>query len=332
VVEHSVEGRQFHFRDPLGPLFYFLVPLGAILLVAAGMTGEPHAACAAVWPISYALFRLLSRQSPQDLRIGAEGLQVEPEGTEVRYGSIQSLRFNDQVPARNGTERRGRLEIIGRGGLRMSGVSDEAGMLCRYLLGRIPRCGSREVSGRLQKHLEEMLRSFDDDLVGSFVSRETLAVLRPNVLILGLSLLVACVVLAFLAALVTNAALGWAVATGAAGMVIGLVWLVDRNGKLHPTGLKEWRWSALVVSPWGLAIEQGDLVGKMSWDQVRKVEVGLRRGKLAITGQNRNSLTIEVEGAAFQIPDIYDRPLPIIHEWVTRYWDDERTDPMTKSV
>ena len=78
--------------------------------------------------------------------------------------------------------------------------------------------------------------------------------------------------------------------------------------------------AALVISPLGLAMEQGPLNGHLTWQQIRKVSVQVPGKGITVTRTVTPGIAVEVEGATFVITDSYDRPLSEIHERIVKYW------------
>jgi hypothetical protein len=111
---------------------------------------------------------------------------------------------------------------------------------------------------------------------------------------------------------------GWA-AAGVVSAFLGGVCLVvamERRRGIPPSRTTG---AALVISPLGLAMEQGPLNGHLTWQQIRKVSVQAPGKGMTMT-RVAAGIVVEVEGAAFAITDSYDRPLPEIHEQILKYW------------
>lgn len=117
---------------------------------------------------------------------------------------------------------------------------------------------------------------------------------------------------------VRSGAAGWFVGVGSAltlGMTcLGAAWHHRRKvPATQTTG------AAIVISPLGLAMEQGPLKGHLTWQQIRSVRVQLP-GKGITATRVPPGIAVEVEGATFAIMDSYDRPLAEIHERIRKYW------------
>jgi hypothetical protein len=69
----------------------------------------------------------------------------------------------------------------------------------------------------------------------------------------------------------------------------------------------------LVISPIGIALAQGELIGEMRWSELRNVR---QRNNFL----NRAVIDLHVEGAKVEILDVYDTPLVEIRRQIEQYW------------
>ncbi len=139
---------------------------------------------------------------------------------------------------------------------------------------------------------------------------------------------------------------GWIVG-GVAGVFFGVMltlvyWLAGRQSL---ASVRKWRQAGLVIAPDGLALVQGDLVGELSWDEVREVKLGKAESAFWITalgspwlsyevttsGQQNKGLVLKVEGAVIVIADIYDRPLSLLYQHIRYHWRGETAGEGWKS-
>jgi hypothetical protein len=322
VDNESLVGQRAHFRDPPGTLFYFLAPAIVVFLIIAIFTREPHWVFAAIWPACYCALRLVGRRPAEDLVFQPDRIQLEPSEAEVPYDSIQGLKLNDGiVRGPRLTFEKGKLELVASNGVVFTGHSNDAGKVYEFLLRRIPASGSRVVSSRLQKHLTELLSTFDDDLIYTYDARTVIGDARSPLTQGGISLLLACALLIGLSVAVDEAAVGWAIGTGIAGFFFTGVGLLDRQSRSRPVGLPRWVGSSLIVSPVGIAVDQGDLVGKMHWDEIRKLDCGAPLRSFQMSRAPKTAINITIKGASFMILDLYDRPLAAIYEKMQGYRD-----------
>ena len=79
-----------------------------------------------------------------------------------------------------------------------------------------------------------------------------------------------------------------------------------------------------MITPVGIALRQGDVGGKLRWDELKdlKLEGSVGTGSFALSSHSNVLLGIqlEVEGATIVIVDIYARPLAVIHAALRNYW------------
>ncbi len=118
----------------------------------------------------------------------------------------------------------------------------------------------------------------------------------------------------------------WIFAGGALFIMGLLCWIILASREKYGTTVKNaLQNSSLIVSPSGIALIQGDLKGLLRWDEVRKVTIRKKPRFLEVSSRNRRfgELQISISGAEINIPDIYDRPLPLIKKVIYRYWKGE---------
>lgn len=119
---------------------------------------------------------------------------------------------------------------------------------------------------------------------------------------------------------------GWFVGTvflGLAAFVALLVALI--RGRSTAYGIKDWRLSGLVISPFGIALMQGPLKGRMRWDEIHSVTFGssAKAFQLSHSGSNPKGILLKFDGGRLNIVDIYNQPLPIISRLIRDYWSGE---------
>jgi hypothetical protein len=121
-----------------------------------------------------------------------------------------------------------------------------------------------------------------------------------------------------LVALARPAADGWYVGAVFAFVLGGACMIAawERRRGVAPTRTSG---AAIVISPLGLAMEQGPLNGHLTWQQIRKVTIQVP-GKGVTVARVPPGIAVEVEGATFAITDSYESPLSEIHERILKYW------------
>ena len=94
--------------------------------------------------------------------------------------------------------------------------------------------------------------------------------------------------------------------------------------------LREFLNAELIISPTGIALWQGNLEGQLHWEELQDV-VWKRRSRsstfarftVGADGVLGGGVCLLFAGARVCIPDIYDRPLPLIHKLIRHYWKGE---------
>jgi hypothetical protein len=327
VVESvSLVGTGVTFRDPPGLLFRICVPAVAILLLIALVTMQPSVAFGAIWPACYVLMTILRRQPTQDLVFQQDRVLFDFTGKEVPYASIQGLTLNGEIePGDNAYTKPGTLDLIAADGFLFKGASVDAGKAYEFLLEKVPAGRTRNLSARMTKHLDDQLATFDHDLVSSYTARKVIGNPRSNVLRAGLTMFLAMLILMPISVFYPVAN-GVATVYFMAGILLSLIGLVDRSARVRPPGMKTWMASSLIVSPMGIAVEQGDLIGKMRWDEILKLECGAPLKSFQLSRGPRQAINIAIKGTSFMIHDLYDRPLAAIADVMLDFWETDKTE------
>ncbi len=120
-----------------------------------------------------------------------------------------------------------------------------------------------------------------------------------------------------------NSVSGVAILMMVVGIVLFLVSLLGDTtlGLKRQAGLAA---SSLVISPSGLALCQGKLKGKLRWDEVKNITLK-RAAATASTGSlsngtiGRQSLHLQVPGAAIILTEVYDRSLTLIKQTIEHH-------------
>jgi hypothetical protein len=326
VDRHSLVGTGITFRDPPGLLFQVCVPAIGLLLLLSLMTMQPAFALSAVWPVCYVFVSFLRRGPTQDLVFQQDRVLFDFSGREVPYASIQGLKLNGEVePPSAAFTKAGTLELISSDGFVFAGASVDAGKAYEFLVEQIPAGRTRRLSARMTKHLEDQLARFDHDLVYSFAARAIIGSPRSNLLRAGLTMLLAVVALFPLVLPYPVAAMvgAWYLI---GGVFFSLIGFFDRSVRTRPPGMKTWIASSLVVSPMGIAVEQGELIGKMRWDEILKLECGTPRRSFQLSRGSKQSINVTIKGASFMIHDLYDRPLAVICDLMLDFWETGEAD------
>lgn len=315
MIGQTIESRPL---PPLGVILWLLVALA--LDVLAVVQGNVDVAVGSLFPWLTAALLWRVRERPFVARFTETALEVDEPPLAVPYAELQGL-WAPRRPANpfKAGPRSYTIHVIHAGGVlrvpaRLTVRSDE---VYSFLFGRFSLGGSRDIPAPLLDYLRRKERAYGAQRVWSYRARTHL----------GLGLQTRSMGAFFLALLLSGIAwLVWGIVRGVEGWIVGsifavflgglftwIVWLAGRR-PMQAAGLRRWRRSGLVISPDGLALVQGDLVGEMRWDELREVKI-IKGSGLGTVG----SILLKVEGAAILIADVYDRPLALIYQHICHY-------------
>ncbi len=276
----------------------------------------------AIPPAALGLTRALWRVPPVSVRLGEQGLDVTgPRRLSIRYGEMLEVwPIGPPVAAGQPLPAAFAIEIVHtRGRLRLPATSPRD--LYAFLRGRLPIC---ILSGPLPPALADYRRqheaSFGAERVFAWRTRRgPLVPDRTAALQCALALGVTIVLWLAAAAALPALRAGLIAASLAAAIVgpLGLLvaWSVRRQAASAMTTN-----AALVVTPVGLALQQGTLAGQIAWQEIQRVEWSGRSFLYAQPADAQQGVRLVVAGAAICIQDVYDRPLQEIHERILAYW------------
>jgi hypothetical protein len=187
----------------------------------------------------------------------------------------------------------------------------------RFLAGKVPRNGNRDVNETLAEYLQRQEKQFGPEKVWTYQAKrrkDSKRSYRPfRLFCCGLAL--AGLIWASLGSLGLIDQ-GW-IPGGISLFVLGagllLVTLVDTDLSLR--SIKSWKKSSIVIGPQGMAMIQGDVQGEIRWHELLEVSYKAKPSRFYLhSGQGWTGILLKVKGANIVIADIYDRPLYIIHE------------------
>jgi hypothetical protein len=176
----------------------------------------------------------------------------------------------------------------------------------------------RELPETLERYRREQEQSFGAERVFGYCGRRGVPARQSVEPAIGYGLL-ATGVLWTLLGLVRRDSTGWMVG-GILVFLVGAVILVSDWQQKWQAARAKPRAAALVISPLGLALQQDALTGHLAWKDIRKVSTRTGREALQTSRRSIPAVVLEVEGAAIDIADAYDRPLAEIREQILRYW------------
>lgn len=318
-------------RPSWGAILWLMT--AAILDVSAAALDNPHLAVLSLLPWLFALLLWRARPRPFRARFTETALEVDEPPLEVPYADLQGLlaprRPNNPYKA---GPRSYLIQVIhAQGALcipaRLNVPSDE---VFGFLFRQFSPSGARDVPEPLMDFLRRKERYFGPEQVWTYRARAHLGQSKryPRLRAFFLALLLSA-----------GAWLVWGIAHGQEGWIVGgslglffgglsllLLWM---DGRRNFGGVRKWRQAGLVVAPDGLALVQGDMIGELSWDEVREVKFGKTTSSFQFTAthsQVLSGIVLKVEGAVIVIADLYDRPLALIYQNICHYWRGQPLD------
>lgn len=302
-----------------------------LLLVGAVVVRNLHPALVAGPFLVLALFCFLAQPRRVVLHFTEEGIEVaRPVAEFIAYDAIETLRpFGRSHNFRAEGKERFAFNVVHSGGVlhvpaRLN-VSSEA--VLQFLDSQLPRRNDPDLPSSLRQHAERETERFGKRKVTAYSARAHLGYrtgFRNGVAYLGFVL--ACGVLLLSGGILSaqpNSRPDDAAGYIAAGLLVGIFgslgWLVIRLlvGHGGVRGIRQWQRSGLVISPSGLALEQGDLTGELEWEEIRDVKLDARQ---------RFGILVRIEGANILIADLYRAPLSHLLEAIRDNWREDRGD------
>jgi hypothetical protein len=199
-----------------------------------------------------------------------------------------------------------------------------------FLYSRFSSHGSRDVHPTLADYLRYQERRFGAGRVWSYRARRYRGMpsRHPRFSLFCLAVVLAGLAWGVIGTLRSEP--GWAVGgflgAFAFGLCAGALALQARPLAV-PAKLRQ---ASLVITPAGIALAQADMQGQLNWDEVRAVQYKphVPYGSPMFGGGSLQGagIVLKVAGALIVIFDVYDRPLPLIHQLIRYYWsgDSER--------
>jgi hypothetical protein len=205
----------------------------------------------------------------------------------------------------------------------------------RAILSLLPPTGSHQLSGALAGHLQKEVAMFGSERVHAFAFRTFLG-RRPSTRrgqVCALLLLLCGILWCFVPLIVAHGGklprayepwLGFGIALS---VLSALAWLLlyAMQQPIEGRAAKTLTNAEMVISPTGLALMQGHLKGHLRWDELRDVRFWRRSRQFTLVFHERllGGIHLVIAGAEIRIPDVYDRPLPLIREIIRHYWKGE---------
>jgi hypothetical protein len=279
------------------------------------------------WPIAFlpvgvAAGIWLGRDRLVRFRVGEQALEFErPTADIVHYQYLTAV----TTPVDKGTEYPIQLTHAAGQTLIPARLTVPSRELHEFLESKLPPEEVDDVPAAITPFRDEQIAKFGRERVFTYLGRPKMLQPRSYRGVGGmLGLLVAAVLMGLLGTLIhgdrdgvwLNAAIGLGFFGGFTALILYLV-----GGPKAEDGSRP----ALVVSPVGIALVQGDTKGKLRWDEVKGIEhPPVKRMGTARTGNSRYGVGILVAGAYIVIKDQYHRPAREIYDVLCEFWNDGR--------
>jgi hypothetical protein len=322
-------------RFSWGAAFWALA--GTAVLVAGLLLGNRHLLILAPAPLLLAVGLWFFRPGIFRCVLGEDCLEIEKPACKIPYEEIEGLtmagKVQDPQSARLKpghlilTHRRGIVEIP-----RCLNVPVEK--LFQAIFAKIPFSSCYQLSESMDGHYKTEEATFGPDRVHAFTFRSIWGRGRSTRCGRYCALfLLACGIFWCLAPLIFPQPVkkgdldihAW-IGFGSILVVVSLMSLLVLYLEQYPQqrGLKKMDNSEMVISPTGIALIQGELKGHLRWDELTKVRfLDHRRFAINSTDDLFGGIVLFVPGTEIRIPDVFDRPLPLIHQLIRRYWKGE---------
>lgn len=273
------------------------------------------------WTVAVALY--LIRPKPFSVMITSDGLEHGDFGESIPYSSIEAIIYQGTAdPTGRPADRQMPLLIQHEQGMLTipKTVCVSTGELYQFLCGRFQPRATFELNPLLQQYADEQTEVFGEDKVFQYTARRVLEQKSGNVTAraVGAALFLAGLSWFFAGGL-SDGWIGGAIALVITGLVTCLAGFT--SGASAKKQIRNWQSSALVVTPVGLALIQGPLKGRLRWNELRDVKLNARDRSFRLSSASvLHGLRLEVEGSSIVIADIYNEPLPMIHQRIMSYW------------
>ncbi|HEX4145056.1 MAG TPA: hypothetical protein VHY91_16235 [Pirellulales bacterium] len=301
-----------------------------VMLWLAFQTGAYGWALPAVFAGAIAILQF--RELPRIARISLrdDSVVIEPAGNRIALASIESLTLASAPQAPDSIRVQGPIVIMHAAGITElpGSLEPPPADLYKAILTRLSTSGRRNANASLSKQWQLQEQKFGPDRVWTYFARQYLGrrSRRPRVAALAIALLATGGIA--LASLMLPDSRHWSQGVAGFFALVGLsfgflTWLLAYQGQKYPGArVPNWRRAELVISPAGLWLEQNDLSGFLSWNEVQGVQLNRRTSWWlpAIWGQVPGKLEVLIAGGSVPIWDVYDRPLPIIADVIMSLW------------
>jgi hypothetical protein len=280
--------------------------IGALMVAGNFAMKENHFLIMSLGPFAVGFAVLMTRREPLIFRFDDEGIEVLSPGFEfIPYRSIEALTVGDEEG------RQASIAVLHRSGALNipTDIDEESRRIYRFLRSVMPEEESIGPPPSLRPFMREQDEQFGERRVCAYR-----ALGHPR-FIKGLTAPFVCAAL-FVVAIIWMSigaierqysewlGIGALACTGC--IVAFIVILANRrsNAKVGGDG-------GIIIAPVGIAVEQGDLLGRMRWDEITQIE------------RNRMNYSLEIHflGGKLTLGDVYHRSLRTIYRRIMDYWE-----------
>ena len=307
-------------RFPLAASFFLVITL--VLVGVGAIQQHPDWFIGAIVPFLISIGLWMIRPLNTTFAFGPDSVTDELHDNVIRYDEILGLSISGRTLAARDAKMPGGRLIISTADRNheFPGLSrNTVRRAYEMLLDRIPDSGSREVVPDLEVRLNNDLQMFDGDLVYSYRARPAIPFSQLEVRTFLLAI--------FLGGLIWMCfgivrEINWPVLGACTASIAFVCWVIaliarQRENKQVPSR----HLAGLIISPRGMALQQGPLKGELKWSEVKSVSCGRAATKTFVINHPNRSISVNVVGAEILIHDIYDRPLATIYRCIQRYWE-----------
>ncbi len=311
-------GQTIEAKSPLskGTIFWLLL---AVASGVAGLaTGNYHFLMAAVMPLVTGITKWRGRAADVVVTLEENGIVLFGTQHKLHYEEIQAVLIgNELLEAGASTVAPGPITVVHDQGrfflpAQMNVSSVELG---RFFVSRVPDRPQKEVPSSLASYAEEQLAKFGPEKVACIHQRAVAhqaykksgwSTIGKGLLISGICWFVLSIVL-LTNELVPEAFTAWT-GLGAVSILLGfLFWLLGYSRtKNSQHDLSKHGPACVIIGPAGLGLAQGDLQGKLRWDEIKGIKNSPAK---SFGGSGTPALHLSFSGGELILLDIYDRSL-----------------------
>jgi len=310
---------------PLVPLL--LVFGGSSAIVLGFATGEIAWRFFGVLPSLWGALLLYFRERRPNIQFTATGFAIEGQVGEIPYTNVEGIACSSVEP------RIGDIAIVSTDAvIRLPRDPFTDGRdVYNFLHQQLTISGSRDVPNSLSAYSREQRALFGEHLVFTYRRRGQRKIMpgQTPALAFFLATFATGIIWIVMAAVLPDklgksAHEGWLAggSTLAFFSFLALLILLARytNPQQKAVHLRKLSELGLVISPQGIALMQGPVQGQLAWRELTDIKFKNVAKDALQRDIHRSYLILFVPGANIVVPDVYDRPLAIIHRRIREYW------------